>query len=151
MIEPDDIPDIDRDVPLDLTGDARVDAWRGVAAEDVDEPSAGLAGLLRSRSRRLLGSLVRPHRRSLLLAALLIACNTAAQLAGPLLVQVGIDHGIPPLLRGGSGTLRPVMGVVVALIVITLLGAATFNAFLMIVGIAKLVVLSSKVNPPLNA
>ncbi len=134
MIEPDDIPDIDRDVSLDLTGDARVDAWRGVAAEDVDEPSAGLAGLLRSRSRRLLGSMVRPHRRSLLLAALLIAFNTAAQLSGPILVQVGIDHGIPPLLHGGSGTLRPLVSVVIALVIITLLGAATFNAFLMIVG-----------------
>jgi ATP-binding cassette subfamily B protein len=134
MIEPDEIPDVARDVPLDLTGDARVDAWRGVAAEDVDEPSAGLAGLLRSRSRRLLGSLVRPHRRSLLVAALLIAFNTAAQLSGPILVQVGIDHGIPPLLHGGSGTLRPLVGVVIALVVITLLGAATFNAFLMIVG-----------------
>ena len=89
---------------------------------------------MRSRSRRLLGSLLRPHPRSLLLAAVLIACNTAAQLAGPLLVQVGIDHGIPPLLHGGSGTIRPLVTVVVALVVITLLGAATFNAFLMIVG-----------------
>jgi len=134
MIEPDEIPDVDRDAPLDLTGDERVDAWRGVASEEVDEPSAGLAGLLRSRSRRLLGSLVSPHRRSLLLAAVLITCNTLAQLAGPLLVQVGIDHGIPPLLKGGSGSLKPLMGVVIALVVITLLGAATFNAFLMIVG-----------------
>jgi ATP-binding cassette, subfamily B, bacterial len=134
MLEPDEIPDVDRDAPLDLTGDARVDAWRGVASEDVDEPSAGLAGLLRSRSRRLLGSLVRPHRRSLLLAAALITCNTLAQLAGPLLVQIGIDHGIPPLLKGGSGSLKPLMSVVIALVVITLLGAATFNAFLLIVG-----------------
>ena len=60
MIEPDEIPDVDRDAPLDLTGDDAVDAWRGVAAEEVDEPSAGLAGLLRSRSRRLLGSLRAP-------------------------------------------------------------------------------------------
>ena len=100
MIEPDEIPGVDRDAPLDLTGDAAVDAWRGVAAEDVDEPSPGLAGLLRSRSRKLLGRWSRPHRRSLLLAAVLIAFNTAAQLAGPFLVQVGIDHGIPPLHAG---------------------------------------------------
>jgi ABC-type multidrug transport system fused ATPase/permease subunit len=134
MIEPDELPDVDRDVALDLTGDDAVDRWRGVAAEDVDEPSAGLAGLLRTRSRRLLGSLVRPHVRSLLLAALLIAFNTAAQLSIPILVQVGIDHGIPPLLKGGSGSIRPLMAVVIAMVVITLLGAATFNAFLLIVG-----------------
>jgi len=52
MIEPDELPDVDLDAPLDLTGDDTVDRWRGVAAEDVDEPSAGLAGLLRSRSRK---------------------------------------------------------------------------------------------------
>jgi len=73
MIEPDELPDVDLDAPLDLTGDDTVDRWRGVAAEDVDEPSAGLAGLLRSRSRKLLGSLLRPHVRQLLLAAVLIA------------------------------------------------------------------------------
>ena len=33
MIEPDEIPDIDRHVPLDLTGDDAVDRWRGVAAK----------------------------------------------------------------------------------------------------------------------
>jgi len=134
MIEPDEIPDVDRDAPLDLTGDDSVDRWRGVAAEDVDEPGSGLAVLLRSRSRRLLGSLTRPHVRPLLVAAALITCNTAAQLAGPLLVQIGIDHGIPPLLHGGSGNVRPLVTVVVALVVITLVGAVTFNAFLMIIG-----------------
>ncbi len=134
MIEPDEIPDVDRDAPVDLTGDREVDAWRGVAPEDVDEPGRGLAGILRGRSRRLLGSLVRPHRRSLLLAALLIAFSTGAQLAAPILVQIGIDHGIPPLLHGGSGAIRPLVTVVVALVAVTVLGAATFNAFLLIVG-----------------
>ena len=40
------------------------DAWRGVAAEKADDVSAGLAALLRERSRRLLGDLLRPHRRA---------------------------------------------------------------------------------------
>src|SRR4051812_38781837 len=114
MIEPDEIPDVDLGAPLDITGDEAVDKWRGVAAEDVDELSAGLAGLLRTRSRRLLGSLVRPHVRPLLLAAVLIAFNTAAQLSGPILVSIGIDQGIPPLMKGGSGSLVPLVSVVVA-------------------------------------
>jgi ATP-binding cassette, subfamily B, bacterial len=134
MIEPDDIPDVDRDAPLDLTGDETVDAWRGVAAEDVEEPSRGLAGMLRSRSRRLLGSLLRPHRKALALAAVLIALNIGAQLAGPVLVQKGIDDGIPPLLDGGNGAVRPLLRIVVSLVAITLLGAASFNGFLMITG-----------------
>jgi ATP-binding cassette subfamily B protein len=65
MFEPDEIPDIATDGPLDLTGDARVDAWRGVAAEEVEEPGGGLASMLRSRSRALLTSLLRPYRRLL--------------------------------------------------------------------------------------
>ncbi len=134
MIEPDEIPDVDTDVPLDLTGDETVDAWRGVAAEEVDEPSPGLAGILRSRSRRLLGSLIRPHRRSLALAGLLMVFNVGAQLSAPLLVKEGIDNGIPPLLEGGSGSFRPILTVVVALVAVTLVGAASFNGFLMITG-----------------
>src|SRR5436190_624487 len=116
MIEPDEIPDVDLGVPLDITGDDAVDKWRGVAAEEVDEPSAGLAGLLRSRSRKLLGSLVRPHTRSLLLAAVFIGFNTAAQLSVPLLVAYGIDHGIPPLEKGGSGSLVPLLSAVLAIV-----------------------------------
>ena len=41
------------------------DVWRGVAAETADDVTGGLAGFLRARSRRLLGSLLRPHRKSL--------------------------------------------------------------------------------------
>src|SRR5205807_4732942 len=37
------------------------DAWRGVAAEEVDDLTAEVAALLRRRSRVLLGSMVRPH------------------------------------------------------------------------------------------
>ncbi len=134
LIEPDEIPDVDRDARPDLTGDDVVDAWRGVAPEDVDEPSPGLAGLLRSRSRALLGSLARPHRRSLGFAALLIACNVGAQLAGPLLVMQGIDKGIPPLLDGGSGSVRPLATIVIAFGAVTILGTVCFNAFLRLIG-----------------
>ena len=36
-IEPDEVHEVDRDAPLDLTGDALVDEWRGVNVEDVEE------------------------------------------------------------------------------------------------------------------
>jgi ABC-type multidrug transport system fused ATPase/permease subunit len=134
LYEPDEIPDVATDGPLDLTGDAHVDAWRGVAAEDVDELGGGLAALLRSRSRALLGSLLQPYRRSLAIAFALILVNTIAQLMGPWLVQEGIDKGIPPLLDGGSGDVKPLAAVIVAYVVITFVGAATFNGFLLVTG-----------------
>ncbi len=133
-IEPDEVHDIDVDAPLDLTGDELVDEWRGVNVEDVEEVTGGLAGLLRSRSRALLADLMRPHQRSLVLSSLLIAVAVGARLAMPWLVQRGIDEGIPPLLDGGSGDVRPLVTVVLAVLATAAISAATFNAFLLLVG-----------------
>ena len=74
------------------------DAWRGVAAEKADEVTAGLAALLRERSRRLLGDLLRPHRRAVIATVSLIVVESLAALAGPWLVGLAIDNGLPPLL-----------------------------------------------------
>lgn len=133
-VEPDEVHDVDPNAPLDLTGDALVDEWRGVNIEDVEETTGGLAGLLRSRSRTLLSSLVEPHHRDLVISSVLIAISTACRLAAPLLIQRGIDDGIPPLLPGGAGTVRPLVVVVLLVLVTTVISAATFNAFLLILG-----------------
>jgi len=124
----------DDEAPLDLTGDVGVDEWRGVATEDVDDVTGGLAGLLRSRSRKLLGSLLEPHRSALGWSSLLIAVHIGARLTGPWLIMVGIDRGIPPLRDGGSGSLTPLLTTVVAFFVVTLLGTLCFNAFLLLTG-----------------
>ena len=73
---------------------ARADSWRGVAAEELDEFSPDVAGLLRKRSRRLLATLARPYRRRIALAGLLIVLRSAGYLSIPYLVKVGIDRGI---------------------------------------------------------
>jgi ATP-binding cassette subfamily B protein len=79
-----------------------VNAWRGVTAEKADEVSTGLAALLRERSRRLLGDLLRPHRRAVTLTVSMIVVESLAALAGPWLVGLAIDNGIPPLLGHGA-------------------------------------------------
>ena len=48
-VEPDEVHEVDPDATLDVTGDALVDAWRGVKAEEEEEVTGGLAGLLRTR------------------------------------------------------------------------------------------------------
>jgi ATP-binding cassette, subfamily B, bacterial len=133
-VDPDEVHDIDPNAALDLTGDELVDEWRGVNVEDVEEVTGGLAGLLRSRSRALLGDLMRPHHRALALSSVLIAVSVGARLAMPWLVQRGIDEGIPPLLDGGSGTIRPLVTVVLAVLGTAAISAAAFNAFLLLVG-----------------
>src|SRR3981081_1395218 len=73
---------------------AERDAWRGVAAEDVDDLPSDLSALLRRRSVRLLGSVAAPHRWRLLAAAALIAVRTGASLSIPYLAGQAIDTGV---------------------------------------------------------
>ena len=134
MTELDHVHEVDPDAALDVTGDELVDAWRGVKAEEEDQVAGGLASLLRSRSRALLADLARPHKRAIAAASALIALSTACQLAVPWLIQLGIDNGIPPLLKGGSGDLRPLITVVIAVLVMTVIAAVSFNAFLLLLG-----------------
>lgn len=119
---------------LDVTGDESIDSWRGVAPEDIDDVEGSLATLLRSRSRALLASLLRPHKKTMLWATALIGVNMVAHLSAPWFVGKAIDEGIPPLLDGGSGSIRPLLLIVGGFLVATVIGAVTFNAFLLVSG-----------------
>jgi ABC-type multidrug transport system fused ATPase/permease subunit len=81
------------------------DAWRGVAAEDTADTSVAVGLKLQARSRRLLGSLVRPHRWWALLAGLIVVVSELAYLVGPLVIAYGIDTAVPALAAGDSGPL----------------------------------------------
>ena len=74
--------------------------WHGVAAEDVDEVDPVTSLRLAARSRRLLGSLLRPHLWPVLAAVMLLVTGQVALLAGPLLIARAIDSGIPAALDG---------------------------------------------------
>lgn len=105
--------------------------WRGVAAEGADDISVKVGGLLRTRSRRLLGSLLKPHRRSLAVAVTLMLIDNFVSLAGPALVSVGIDRGIPGVRRGDY---TPLILVVAGMIVAALADAVLRYFFLMRAG-----------------
>jgi ATP-binding cassette, subfamily B, bacterial len=105
--------------------------WRGVAAEKADEISASGGLFLRARSRRLLGSLLRPHKRALAWATFLIVVVTAAEMAGPYLVSVGIDSGIPAVKRGDW---TPIGAAVGGILATALFGAALRLRFLKLAG-----------------
>jgi ATP-binding cassette subfamily B protein len=107
-------------------------AWRGVAAEKAEEVSAGLAALLRERSRRLLGDLLRPHRRAVTTTVSLIVVESLAALAGPWLVGIAIDTGIPPLLH--SGDAAPLLGIAAAFAFAVAVQAVTTRMFVTMTG-----------------
>jgi ABC-type multidrug transport system fused ATPase/permease subunit len=96
--------------------------WRGVAAEDVDELPERVGILLRARSRRLLRLLMAPHKRALWVVLVLVLLQNAAAMAGPWLVGIGIDRGIPALVDGDWTPLLVVVG--------ALLGCAAADAVL---------------------
>jgi ABC-type multidrug transport system fused ATPase/permease subunit len=102
-------------------------AWRGIASEQVDEVSAPLAALLRRRSRVLLAGLLRPHRRGVALTAAAIVVASLAGLAGPWLVGIAIDNGIPPVLKSGDPVpLLRIAGLFAATVVIQAVATRMF-------------------------
>jgi ATP-binding cassette, subfamily B, bacterial len=98
-------------------------SWRGVASEKIDEISAPLEALLRKRSRRLLGDLLRPYRRTVTLTAVAIVIASLTSLAGPWLIGIAIDSGIPPLVKGSDPVPLLRIAAVFALTVVVQAGA----------------------------
>ena len=110
---------------------APADRWRGVASEEIDDFSPSVAGLLRRRSRRLLADLAKPYRWAMALAGLLILIRSAAYLALPYLVGLGIDSGIRP---GQTGNLTNLVDIVGVLLLALVVNAGANYAFLRLSG-----------------
>ena len=111
---------------------AEAQSWRGIAAETADELSAPIEALLRKRSRRLLGDLLRPHRRAVAMTGTAIVVASLASLAGPWLIGVAIDSGIPPLVHGGDPV--PLLRIAAAFAVTVVVQAAATRMFVTLTG-----------------
>ncbi len=110
---------------------AAAQAWRGIAAENVDDIPASLASLLRRRARSLLQDLLRPHRARVALILLLIVIANVGALVGPWLVGVGIDR-IPQVTSSHDAT--PLVVIVVAFAVAVAVQAVATRAFIAAIG-----------------
>ncbi|MDO3639126.1 ABC transporter ATP-binding protein [Mycolicibacterium arseniciresistens] len=103
--------------------------WRGRVKESGDDDLPIDENVPRRReARALLGSLLRPYRLTVGLLALVVVVENAARLSVPLLVQRGIDHGIPPIVDGGSA--RELMLIVASLGVVVVVQAVSRMFFL---------------------
>lgn len=74
----------------------------GVDGEERDDFSRAESKSMRARSLRLLGSLVRPVRGRIALTMVVIVISIALQVAGPWLLAVGINQGLPALLNSND-------------------------------------------------
>ncbi|MDQ3307035.1 MAG: ABC transporter ATP-binding protein/permease [Actinomycetota bacterium] len=106
--------------------------WRGVAAESIDDVGGDVGIVLRDRSRRLLASLLRPHKKALLAVLAIVIVENAARLAIPYLVKEGIDRGIPPMVDGQGSRALVIIVVVVGVVVVV--QAITRLLFLILAG-----------------
>ena len=79
---------------------AQDESWRGVAAEDIDELDRATGLKLQARSRKLLGSLLRPHRARVALALVQVIGENLAGLLGPVLIATALDTGVPRAVHG---------------------------------------------------
>ncbi|MBY6684131.1 ABC transporter ATP-binding protein [Rhodococcus sp. BP-149] len=104
--------------------------WRGVGGEDTAVDRAGNL-VLAGRSRRLLFSLLRPHRRRTVLAMAIIFLDNLAFVAGPLFIAHALDTGVAAAV---DGRWAPLVWTVAGYVVVGFLGAATTYAFLMVSG-----------------
>ncbi|MDN5932759.1 MAG: ABC transporter ATP-binding protein/permease, partial [Pseudonocardia sp.] len=113
------------------------DAWRGIAAEDeVDEVSRSTGLRLQRRARALAADLVRPHRRPMALAVLLLVAESAVMLAGPLLVALAIATAIVRVSCPAAidGRLAPLGWAIAGYAACGVVGAGLRAAFLVLSG-----------------
>jgi ATP-binding cassette, subfamily B, bacterial len=96
------------------------DRWRGrIKDSQTDDGPIDESLPRRREARALLGSLLRPFRTTVALLAIVVVVENVARLSVPLLVQRGIDKGIPPILDGGPAhTLMVIVGVLCAVVLI---------------------------------
>lgn len=110
--------------------------WRGQVTDDDDRAGgSGTSALpidesvpLRREARALLFSLLRPYRWTVAVLALVVVVENAARLSVPILVQRGIDRGIPPILEGGPA--RELMLIVATLCAVVIVQAISRMFFL---------------------
>jgi len=97
--------------PRDTSGGSNTD-WRGKLTADAkaaqrDDELVVITGRprLHDNARRLLGELVRPHKRAIAFVVLIVVIQVAATLAAPWLIGVAIDHSLPQARDGHYGSL----------------------------------------------
>ena len=72
---------------------------QGVQGEDRTDYTKAESRAIRARSRKLLGSLLKPHTGRVVLTMALVIVAVAANIAGPMLIAYGIDTGLPAVVE----------------------------------------------------
>lgn len=112
------------------TEEQPAEEWRGVAGEDAEVTASGNLALA-ARSRRLLGSLVRPYRGKAWLALAIIVLDNVANMVGPLFIAVALDTGVNAAVHADYA---PLTWAIAGFLGSTLVAAVTTFTFLKVTG-----------------
>jgi ATP-binding cassette subfamily B protein len=99
----------------------------GVQGEERDDFTRAESKQIRRRSLTLLGSLVRPVRRRVVATMAVIVVSTALQVAGPWLLAIGLNNGLPALVERNDW--MPIALIVGAYLLTGLAGASLIAVF----------------------
>ncbi|MFT4230561.1 MAG: ABC transporter ATP-binding protein [Microbacterium sp.] len=103
----------------------------GTSGEDRSDYTRAESRAVRRRSLRLLGSLLRPLRGRLVLAATVLVISTALRVVGPILIAIGIDRALPAVIEENDW--MPTV-VVVAVYLVSAFGGAALIGWYIVVG-----------------
>ncbi|MGY3128057.1 ATP-binding cassette subfamily B protein [Agrococcus sp. UYP33] len=106
----------------------------GVQGEDRTDYTKAESKAIRARSRKLLGTLLRPHLWRVVVTMVLVIVAVAANIAGPMLIAYGIDTGLPSIMERADW--MPLWVATVAYIVAAVLAGVLMYFYT--VGIARI-------------
>ncbi|WP_206448374.1 ABC transporter ATP-binding protein [Agrococcus sp. KRD186] len=107
---------------------------QGVQGEDRTDYTKAESKQIRARSRRLLGSLLKPHMARVVLTMVLVVIAVAANVAGPMLIAYGIDTALPAIIERSDWV--PLWGATIVYIVAAIVGGVLM--FVYTVSIARI-------------
>lgn len=102
----------------------------GTQGEDRSNYTREESKAIRQRSLRLLGSLVTPLRPQIILAAVVLVISTALQVAGPILIGIGLDWALPRVLDNADW--MPTFGIGIIYLVAGAAAAALIGWYVVI-------------------
>lgn len=107
---------------------------QGVQGEDRTDYTKAESKLIRARSRRLLGSLLKPHMTRVVLTMVLVVIAVAANVAGPALIAYGIDTALPAIIERSDW--MPLWGATIIYVIAAIVGGVLM--FVYTVSIARI-------------
>ncbi|WP_296196655.1 ABC transporter ATP-binding protein [uncultured Microbacterium sp.] len=103
---------------------------QGTRGEERNDYTKAESRAIRRRSLRLLGSLLAPRRRLLVLTAIVLVVSTGLRVLGPAIIAYGINTALPAITSAGDG--MPLLWATVLYIVSGVAGAALIGWFVVL-------------------